>query len=162
VPGATAYQIYRGTAAGNEVFLTHSPASSATYESDHLAPGSQHSYVVRAVIGRLFSKVASNEVIATTNAVPAAPANVTGTALADDRIEVSWGAVTFGFKYLVYQSVNGGPFAFRGSVLDGTSLVIANLAPGTYTYQVQAEDEVQQQGPLSAVSEPVTLPVTEP
>lgn len=151
VPGATAYIISKGTASGNEAFFTHSPADPTTYEGDHLTPNTQYSWTVRAVVNGLFSNP-SNEVVDTTNGAPAAPTNVTATVIAPDRIQVDWSPVTGAFKYFVFQSVNGGPFAFAGTVLDpSTTFLAVNLSPATtYTYQVQAEDAVGTDGPLSA------------
>jgi titin len=150
VPGATAYIISKGTAAGNEQFFTHSPANPPTFEGDHLTPSTQYSWTVRAVVNHLFSNP-SNEVIDTTLAAPTAPANVTAMVIAPDRIQVQWSPVTNAFKYLVFQSTGGGPFVFAGSLLaPSTSFLAVNLSPGTtYTYEVQAEDAVQTQGPLS-------------
>jgi hypothetical protein len=150
VPGAVRYIISQGTAAGDERFLTHSPASPPAFDGSHLTPGTQYSWTVRAVVNHLFSNP-SNEVIDTTLAAPAAPANVTAMVIAPDRIQVQWSPVTNAFKYLVFQSTGGGPFVFAGSLLaPSTSFLAVNLSPGTtYTYEVQAEDAVQTQGPLS-------------
>jgi fibronectin type 3 domain-containing protein len=149
VPGATAYIVSKGTASGNEVFFTHSPAT-PTFEGDHLTPNTQSSWTVRAVVNHLFSNP-SNEVVATTNPAPAAPANVTATLVTPDRIQVDWSPVPSAFKYLVFQSTAGGPFVFAGSLLaPSTSFLAVNLSPGTtYAFEVQAEDAVQTQGPLS-------------
>ena len=70
VPGATAYIVSKGTGAGNEAFLTHSPAVPATFLADHLTPSTQYSWTVRAVVNHLFSNP-SNEVIQTTDPAPA-------------------------------------------------------------------------------------------
>ncbi|HET7501668.1 MAG TPA: LamG-like jellyroll fold domain-containing protein [Kofleriaceae bacterium] len=157
VPGATAYLISKGTAAGNEQFFTHSPADPPTFEADHLGPNTQSSWTVRAVVNHLFSNP-SNEVIGTTNPPPAAPANVTATLIAPDRIQVDWSPVTGAFKYLVFMSTNGGPFVFRGSLLaPSTTFLAVSLAPATtYSFEVQAEDAVQTQGALSAPASATT------
>jgi hypothetical protein len=150
VPGAVRYIISQGTAAGDERFLTHSPASPPAFDGSHLTPGTQYSWTVRAVVGNLFSN-ASAEVIASTDPAPAAPANVTATVVAPDRINIAWSPVASAVKYFVFQSVSGGPFAFRGTVLaPGTLFQAVNLSPATtYTYQIQSEDAVQTDGPMS-------------
>jgi fibronectin type 3 domain-containing protein len=149
VPGATAYIISKGTAAGNEAFFTHSPAT-PTFQGDHLTPSTQSSWTVRAVVNHLFSNP-SNEAIATTDPAPAAPANVTAAVVTPDRIQVDWSPVPGAFKYLVFMSTSGGPFVFAGSlVAPSTSFLAVNLSPATtYAFQVQAEDAVQTQGPMS-------------
>jgi chitinase len=150
VPGATAYIISKGTAPGNEVFFTHSPATPA-FQGDHLTPSTQYSWTVRAVVNHLFSNP-SAEAVDTTNSAPAAPANVTATVVTPDRIQVDWSPVPSAFKYLVFMSTAGGPFQFAGSlVAPSTSFLVVNLSPATtYAFEVQAEDAVQTQGPLSS------------
>jgi fibronectin type 3 domain-containing protein len=151
VPGATAYIISKGTASGNEQFFTHSPANPATFEGDHLTPSTSYSWTVRTVAHGLFSNP-SNEAIGTTAAPPAAPANVTATVIAPDRIQVDWSPVSSAFKYFVFESVNGGPFTLAASVVaPATTFTAVNLSPATtYSFEVQSEDAVQTDGPLSA------------
>jgi large repetitive protein len=153
VPGANRYIISKGTASGNEVFLTHSPANPAAYTGDHLTPNTQYSWTVRSVVGRLFSN-ASVEIIATTNPPPAAPTNLAATVVLPNRIRVDWTAAPNAVKYYVFQSTSGpgGPFTFRGTVLaPSTTFDAANLAAATtYTFEVQSEDAGLTIGPLSA------------
>jgi hypothetical protein len=106
---------------------------------------------VRTVAHGLFSNP-SNEAIGTTQPPPSAPVNLTATVTAPDRIEVRWSPIAAAAKYLVFESVGGGPFTFAGSVVaPGTSFTAVNLNPATtYSFEVQAEDAVQTQGPLSA------------
>lgn len=157
VPGATAYIISKGTAPGNEQFFTHSPASPPTFEGDHLTPNTSFSWTVRTVAHGLFSNP-SNEAIGTTQPPPAAPATVTATVIAPDRIQVQWSPVAAAAKYLVFESVGGGPFTFAASIVaPGTEFTAVNLSPGTtYSFEVQSEDAVQTQGPLSAPASATT------
>ncbi|HEX3478031.1 MAG TPA: fibronectin type III domain-containing protein [Kofleriaceae bacterium] len=157
VPGATAYIVSKGTAPGNEQFFTHSPANPPTFEGDHLTPNSTFSWTVRTVAHGLFSNP-SNEAIGTTQPPPDAPANVTATVIAPDRIQVSWSPVTAAVKYLVFESVGGGPFTFAASlVAPGTTFTAVNLSPATtYSFEVQSEDAVQTDGPLSAPASATT------
>lgn len=154
VPNATSYIISKGTGSGDEVFLTHAPATTATYRADHLAIETQYSWTVRAVVNGLYS-APSNEVVDTTNPAPAAPTGVTATPLNSTRIQITWTAVPNAAKYYVFMSTGGGPFNFAGSVVaPATDRVVVNLAPNTtYAFQVQAEDAAQTLGTTSA---PVT------
>lgn len=150
VTGVVKHIIEKGTASGNQVFFTHSPAT-PTFHGDHLTPSAQYSWRVRSVRNGLYS-APSNEVVATTDAGPAAPTNVVATVVAPDRIDITWNAVGSAFKYYVFESVNGGGFNFRGSVVAPTTTFTAvNLLPATtYSYQIQAEDIGQIVGPMSA------------
>jgi hypothetical protein len=141
----------KGTGPGDEAFYTHSPADPPSFGDGHLTPNTQYSYTVRSVVGRLFSNP-STEVVVTTNPPPAAPANATAMVVAPDRIQVQWTAVPDAVKYFVFMSTAGGPFVFAGTVLSpDTSFLAVNLsAATTYSFEVQSEDVVQTQGPLSA------------
>lgn len=157
VPGAVRYLMSKGTGPGDEVFYTHSPADPPSFGDGHLTPNTQYSYTVRSVVGRLFSNP-STEVIVTTNPPPAAPANVTATVVAPDRIQVQWAAAPDAVKYYVFMATAGGPFVFAGSVLSpDTSFLAVNLSPATtYSFEVQSEDVVQTTGPLSAPASATT------
>jgi hypothetical protein len=145
VPGASRYILSRGKVSGDEKFYTHTPGAPASYQADHLAPSTQQSWTIRAVVNRLFS-APSNEVIAITDAAPMAPADVVATVIAPDRIQVSWTASARAAKYLVYQSINGGPFVVKATTVDTTFLAVNLSAATTYAYRIQAEDAVQTRG----------------
>ncbi len=159
VPGATQYIISKGTAPGNETFYTHSPADPPSFGDSHLAPNTQFSYTVRAVVGDLFSNP-SNEVVDTTKPPPAPPTNVTASVTSPDRILVQWTAAPDAFVYFVFKSTAGGPFVFAGSIeAPGTAFEAVNLSPATtYAFQIQTEDIVQNVGPMSQPASATTPP----
>lgn len=156
ISGVVKHIVEKGTASGNQVFYTHSPANPA-FQADHLTPSTQYSWRVRSVKNGLIS-APSNEVIGTTDAGPAAPTNVAATVVAPDRIQITWDTVGSAFKYYVFESVNGGPFNFKTTVVaPGTSFTAVNLSPATnYSYQVQAEDIGQVVGPVSVPASATT------
>jgi hypothetical protein len=155
VPRARRYLLSSGLPSGGEQLLTHTPANPATFEDDHLDPGETRFYTVRSVVGRLFS-TESNEAFATTDAPPDAPAGVTATVIAPDRIEVNWSPVARAAKYVVFRSTNEGPFTLAGSTT-GTTFLAINLAPATtYAFQVRAVDAVQTQGAVSDAASATT------
>lgn len=156
VPGATKHIIEKGTVSGDETFYTHSQVA-PTFPADHLTPNTQYSWRVRTVAHGLYS-APSNEVIGTTDSGPATPTGVAASLTAPDRIQVTWNTVSSAVKYYVFESVNGGAFNFRGSVLaPTTSFVAANLSAGTtYAYQVQAEDSGQVVSAMSASASATT------
>jgi len=157
VPGAVRYLMSKGTGPGDEAFYTHSPADPPSFGDGHLTPNTQYSYTVRSVVGRLFSNP-SSEVVVTTNSPPAAPTNLTATVVAPDRIQLQWTAAPDAVKYFVFMSTAGGPFVFAGSVLSpDTSFLAVNLSPmTTYSFEVQSEDVVQTDGPMSAPASATT------
>lgn len=154
--GAEKHIVEKGTASGNQVFYTHSPAA-PTFQADHLTPSTQYSWRVRTVKNGLVG-APSAEVIGTTDPGPTAPLGVTASLISSDRIQVTWSSVSSAVKYYVFESVGGGPFNFKGSVVSpGTSLVAVYLAPATtYAYQVQAEDAGQVVSPMSATTSATT------
>lgn len=156
VPNASQYYVYRGTAAGNETFLT--TTQSTTFVGQHLNPNTQYSWYVRAEVSELDSNP-SNEVLATTPDVLPAPTGVTATANSSTRVTVAWTAVTGASSYKVYQSTDNTTFVQVSAVLSPTTSVqIANLTTKTtYYYQVLAVDAGGNLGKRSA-SVMVTTP----
>lgn len=158
VPNATSYILSKGTAAGNEQFYTHIP-NTGSYTADHLTPGTQYSWTVRAVVNGLYSNP-SNSAVGTTNGPPAAPTNVTATAISSTRINVTWSTVTGAVKYYVFQSTSGGAYTQVGSVVASSSspsFLAVNLTPSTtYSYKIQAEDSGQITSALSAPASATT------
>lgn len=157
VANASRYFVYRGTAAGNESFLTSVAASSLSFDAQQLSPLTRYSWFVRAEVGDLDSP-ASNEVVISTPDLLPAPGNVTAAAQPPSSAALSWSAVTGAAGYRIYLSSNGGPFVLQQSVDDSiTSLAVGGLSSGTYQFEVAAEDAGQNQGHLSAPVS-VTLP----
>lgn len=75
--------------------------------------------------------------------VLAPPTNLTITAVAVDRVNLSWDAVAGALKYYVYQATDpSGPYAFVNTArAPDTSIQIAHLTPGTnYCFAVRSED----------------------
>ena len=139
VPGTFKYLVFRGTAAGGEVFLDSTDATG--YDYGKQTPGVLYFWRVAAVV---LPRVSPNseEVSGATLPVPDAPANVTATALSGNRALVSWSAVTRAAQYQIFRSTGGGAFVFRSTVEPGTlTFRDAGLTAGTtYAYQVEAVD----------------------
>lgn len=150
VPNADLYYVYKGTAAGNEVFFTSVPGNKTTFVGQHLTPLATNTWIVRATAGGLPFSI-SNEVSATTTDILPAPATVTATPLNATRISVTWSAVTGATSYKIYQSTSGGSFVQVGAVLTPiTTMQVANLTTKTtYMYEVLAVDSGGNLGHLS-------------
>ena len=146
-------------ASGNETFYTHAPNPPATFNADHLLPSTEYAWEVQAVQNGLVSPP-SNELVATTLDPPAAPQNVTATALSSSRIQIAWSAVVGAKKYFLEQSPDGTTFSPAGSVLaPATTITKTNLpANTTFFYRVQAEDATLTRSAFSAVVSATTLP----
>ena len=167
-PGSTYWWIIeRGTASGNERFLTHAPPSPPpnpppTFNSAHLTPNTQYSWQVRAVQNGLLSDP-SNEIIGTTVDGPATPMNFTATAASQTRIDLTWTASPTATKYHLLISTMGaaGPFSSTGIVLAPmVARSITGLTANTqYWFEIQAEDSTMA---LSAVSSPPATATTLP
>ena len=139
VSGAEKYIVFRGTAPGDEVFLTTTVTADPTFSSGDLVPSTLYTWQVAAVKGSLFSEM-SNEAVATTFAGPAAPASITAVAESPSSIRVGWSAVAGAVVYQVFQSVNGEPFVFL-STTAATSFSAGGLPAATRcSYVVRAVD----------------------
>ncbi len=139
--GADKYYMWKGTAAGNETFLTS--VNGTTFNSDHLTPGTQYSYVVFAQKNGLVGN-RSNEVVTMSLGAPPPPTNVMGmisTCCTPKRVNLSWTAEPRAVLYLVFQSDNGGAFTRIGTP-SGTTFQTGGLTSGhTYQWYVQSEDD---------------------
>ncbi|MBS1122200.1 MAG: cell wall-binding protein [Deltaproteobacteria bacterium] len=140
VPGATLYIILRGTAPGNETTYTTAPPV-ASFQEDHLTPGSTYSYQVLVVIGNDWS-TPSNEVLITTLGAQTLqpPANVVATATSSSRITLSWTPVMNALGYYIYQSDAGGPFNYIGTAppADSSRSIAGLTSATTYSFYLQS------------------------
>jgi fibronectin type 3 domain-containing protein len=158
VPGAEKYFIYKGTAAGNQAFFTTVVAPTVTFADSSNAPGTQSSWYVQSVQNGLVSNN-SNEQVVSTFPPPAAPTNVTATAVSSTRINLSWSPVAGAIKYYVYQAVSGDTFSFKGTaVAPAVTLGAAGLTANTsYDFYVVADDGATMSPPSATVTQS-TLP----
>src|SRR5262249_19742196 len=127
-----------------------------TFNATHLTASTQYSWEVKAVSNHLIS-LPSNEVLTTTLAGPAAPTNVTGTAVSQTRINVSWDAVPTAALYTVFMSTAGGPYVAVPGTVSTTTKQVGGLTANTmYSFEVQATDAGNTKSPMSAPSPTVT------
>lgn len=159
VPGASKYLIYKGTAAGNQTFFASVLSPTLSFSDGTNQPSTQTSWFVRSVQNGLISDNSTEQVV-TTEPPPTAPTGPTATLVGANRIQITWTGVAGAVKYYVYQSVNGGAFAFRGTVFaPGTSYLAAGLAAGTtYSYHLVTEDAALVRSAPSAATTPITTP----
>jgi subtilisin family serine protease len=139
----TGFQIERKTGAGGTYTLTGTTTANATtYNNTGLAEGAMYFYRVRAV-NSAGNSAYSNEVSATTPvSPPAAPANLSATAVSSSQINLSWtdqSANETGFQ-IERKTGAGGAYAQIGTATANTMTHNdTGLAEGTaYFYRVRA------------------------
>jgi fibronectin type 3 domain-containing protein len=141
VPGAFKYFVFKGSEAGDQQYVASVRAPTTTFSDGQISPGQQVSWSVRSVQNGIFS-VSSNEQVVVTPELPAPPTDVTTTVLGSGRIQVDWEAVSGATKYFVYESVAGGEFAYRITILGSSpptwrsGALLANTA---YSYKLRVE-----------------------
>lgn len=134
VPGAFKYFVYDGSQ-----YVASVRAPTTTFTDGHLSPGQATAWSVRSVQNGIYSE-SSNQQVVVTPEPPAPPTSVTATVLESGRIQVDWDAVADATKYYVYESVAGGPYAYRATILGGSAPTYRSgaLLPGTvYSYKVK-------------------------
>jgi len=131
----TGYEIFRGGS------LLTTVGSVTAYSDMTVLAGTTYSYQVRALDAAnhrsTFSNTATVEV--TDAQAPTAPTNLAQTAVAYNRVDLSWTASTDNVAVTNYEIYRGGVLV--GTVGAVTTYADTTVAPGiTYAYQVKARD----------------------
>jgi fibronectin type 3 domain-containing protein len=141
VPGAFKYFVYKGSAPSDQQYVASVRAPTTTFSDGQLSHGQQTSWVVRSVQNGIYSE-SSNEQVVVTSALPAPPTGVTASVTSAGRIQVDWEPVAGATKYFIYQSVAGGAFTYRATILGSNppTFVTGNLLANTmYSYRLRVE-----------------------
>lgn len=139
VPNANVYYLFRGTASGNQTFYTS--VAGTQFVAANLAVETEYSWYVLADVNDVYSEP-SNEALATTFPPPNAVSDLVGTYVPTNRANLTWSAVPRAVRYFIYQSVNGGAFTYRTTVLNAGTFQVANLSgASTYQFYVVALDD---------------------
>ncbi len=136
------FKVERSTDGVNFTQIAMPTANVTTYAATGLAPGTTYTFRVRAYDGSNNSAY-SNVASATTTAPPAAPTNLTATAVSSSRIDLAWtdnSTNEGGFK--VERSTDGVTFTQVAQVgANITTYSNTGLAGGTtYAFRVRAYD----------------------
>ncbi|MDD5296923.1 MAG: fibronectin type III domain-containing protein [Rhodocyclaceae bacterium] len=103
--GATGYDVYRATSAGQALAsmtrLTSTPTAALTYSDTGLATATLYYYKVVAING---AGSATSSEVSSVSSAPTTPTGVTATATGTTTISVTWSAVTGASTYDVYRS----------------------------------------------------------
>jgi hypothetical protein len=135
--GATSYDVYRATSAGQEGNTPIATGVTApTFTDSNLTAGTTYYYEVTAVDAAGQSPM-SSEVSATPPQAPAAPTGL-AVLVGATNVSLSWNAVSGATGYNIYRGTNSGGESFDTSVT-GTAFNDTGLtAFTTYYYQVSA------------------------
>ncbi|MDQ3622013.1 MAG: fibronectin type III domain-containing protein, partial [Verrucomicrobiota bacterium] len=132
------FEIWRGTGDAWE-YLTQVGADVTSYSDTAVAPGTAYSYYVWAFNAAGYSD-ASNEARTSTGPVPAAPSDLTATAVSSSQIDLSWTDNSVDEDVFEIWRVTGETWEYVTQVgADITSYNTTAVAPGTtYSYYVWA------------------------
>jgi phosphodiesterase/alkaline phosphatase D-like protein len=138
VVGATRYTLYRSATSGSGYSAIAAVGGASTaYSNTGLSPSTTYFYLVRVTTTAGVSPN-SNEVSATTQALPPALGNLMATAASSSQINLTWDPVAGATRYTDYRSTTpGGPYVAIAAV-GSTATTYANkgLAPATTYYYV--------------------------
>jgi fibronectin type 3 domain-containing protein len=141
VPGATSYNIYRGTASGQELYLTNVPSNSFT--DTGVLPGTPYFYKVTA------GNDAGEGRQSIETDVPPAPTGVAVQALLGGVNVLTWAPVAGATGYVIFRNNDGAPttFNFVTSVQGMNNITFVDNVPDpglTYFYRVAAFNSAAQ------------------
>jgi Zn-dependent metalloprotease/transcriptional regulator CtsR len=159
------FKIERSTEGGPFVEIASVGANVTAYANTGLAGSTTYAYRVRAYENPNVSGY-SNTATATTFPVPAAPSNLTATAVSSSRINLAWtdnSTNEIGFK--VERSTDGATFSLLVTLgANAVSYADTNLAASTqFFYRVRATDGANDSAPsntASATTHPPPAPPT--
>ncbi len=163
VDGATEYQIYRADTANGVLTRIASSVTINTvnYTDTGLVNGTTYRYTVRAS-NSVGESSDSSEVTATPAVpVPAAPANLTATAVSA-RVSLSWDAADDAAEYRVYRKITVDGTLTRIGSTAATSYADTGLTNGTtYRYVVRAANTAGESPDSNEASATPNLPAPE-
>ncbi|HZG58843.1 fibronectin type III domain-containing protein [Paenibacillus sp.] len=146
--GVVGYDIYAGTTK-----LNASPVTGTSYVAYNLTPSTAYTFTVKAKDRAGNESAASNEVAATTDAVPdydppSAP-TLSSTGVTDSTVSLAWTASTDNVAVAGYDVYNGST-KVNESLIPNTAYTVAGLAAETsYTFTVKAVDAAANESDAS-------------
>lgn len=138
VPGAVAYDVFRGDASGGPYYERGPVTEGTSFIDTGNSPGTTYFFVVKAMGPNGEVSAYSAEAAVTTPF--GAPTSVWAWASGARRVTVAWSAVGGALSYQVGRSDQpGGPYTVVADQVTGTAFVDTSVAPSaTYYYAVKA------------------------
>ncbi len=143
VPGATSYNILRGTSSGGETLLTSVSSTTSTYTDSEITNGTTYYYKITGTDSK-GTGAASNEASAYPTSTPPAAPTLTATA-GNEQVTLTWTASTGATSYDIYEGTSSGG---EGSTPIATGVTVPNyivtgLTNGTtYYFKVAAVNSI--------------------
>jgi fibronectin type 3 domain-containing protein len=154
---ANSYQIYQ-VSNGEKVLKKTVSAVSAAFTN---MPGGNYDYIVTSV-SSIFGESADGSEITFDLTLPvmAAPGNFTQSIANGNDITLKWNSVTYATAYRLYQIIGGQKSLLK--TLTGTTLTLANMPAGDYTYEVDSYCDRFGESPAgSTINFTLTWPVVQ-
>lgn len=151
--GATSFRVWRGTTSGGPYDTLAGEPAASPFDDPDLSSSATYFYVVEAVNDG-GAGPRSSEASATTS--PGGPENLVAVG-GDERITLSWSAVTGATEYRVYRSPESPETFTLATTQTGTGWVDENRPAGTtWRYKVAAANAAGE-GPQSDPASAITL-----
>jgi fibronectin type 3 domain-containing protein len=157
---ASSYKVYRtNSAGGTYTVLAEVPNVNLSYTDSSVTVGNEYYYKV-AGVNRFGEGVLSSYTFAATT-LPPVPVGVTGTALSENQITLSWNAVSGALTYRLYRAGDSdGQFTLLAIVTAPDTVYIdSSLNPAAeYFYRVSAVNGIGESGQSAAISAVTKIP----
>ncbi|HHV65407.1 MAG TPA: hypothetical protein GXX46_10105 [Peptococcaceae bacterium] len=138
---ATSYEIYRSTSYSG-TYSKIATVSTTYYTNSGLSAGTTYYYQIRAINSAgpsSFTSIVSATTLAKN--VPAAPQNLTATALSPSEISLTWSAVNSANSYTIYRSTtSNGSYSVIKTVTTNSYTDTGLTENTTYYYRVKASN----------------------
>ena len=150
--GATSYRVER-TSDGGITWMPAGTTALTTFNDIGLTPATVYGYRVFATNAGGDSAPSATATATTTVAPPAAPTEVSATAVSSTRIDLTWTASSGATGYRVERSTNGGAsWTTAGTTPSAAFQDIGLASATTYTYRVVATNAGGDSAPSATAS----------
>jgi pimeloyl-ACP methyl ester carboxylesterase len=159
--GIVLFSIERRTTTGGYSQVSQPTATSTSFDDSGLTGSTMYLYRMRVQTGAGFSVYSNEVIVATLQAIPAAPTNLQATAVSSSQVNLTWtnnapDATAIRVEYLPRNSTT---FTDIGAAVTLTGTGIASLQPNTtYSFRVRAQNAAGYSA-YSNVATATSLPI---